>query len=226
MHGLKQSSPTWPSSLSPKLRLPFPSPAFPTCSPKLFPFLRPSGFALQPWGLWDPGVCLFAEGFHRWGSWNQLLPEVSAPPVCAEPLSSSCHLLCTGIPLLLSPRCQGHQALTHTSSLLCRVLKDQERTAGERISPKIPEGGFFPLVLWFCFSASPVGSGGQTAHQGSAPSQLLRPFRGLSVCAVHEAGRGGNLVLLFYINMSFCKHVLGIILYRFTFVCGLWIFLY
>lgn len=170
--------------------------------------------------------CLFAEGFHGWGSWNQLLPEVSTPPVCAEPLSSSCHLLCTGIPLLLSPRCQGHQALTHTSSLLCRVLKDQERTAGERTSSKIPEGGFFPLVLWFCFSASPVGSGGQTAHQGSAPSQLPRPFRGLSVCAVHEAGRGGNLVLLFYINMSFCKHVLGIILYRFTFVCGLWIFLY
>lgn len=107
MHGLKQSSPTWPSSLSPKLRLPFPSPAFPTCSPKLFPFPRPSGFALQPWGLWDPGVCLFAEGFHGWGSWNQLLPEVSTPPVCAEPLSSRCHLLCTAIPLLLSPPLPG-----------------------------------------------------------------------------------------------------------------------
>lgn len=158
------------------------------------------------------GISCFLRSLHPLSVLSLCPPAVTS---CAQPSLCCC-----------PPRCQGHQALTHTSSLLCRVLKDQERTAGERTSSKIPEGGFFPLVLWFCFSASPVGSGGQTAHQGSAPSQLPRPFRGLSVCAVHEAGRGGNLVLLFYINMSFCKHVLGIILYRFTFVCGLWIFLY
>lgn len=71
MHGLKQGSPAQQSSLSPKLRLRFPTPAFPTCSPKLCSLLKPSGFALLPWGLWDP--CLFAEGFHLWEGWN-LLP--------------------------------------------------------------------------------------------------------------------------------------------------------
>lgn len=195
MHGLKQSSPTWPSSLSPKLRLPFPSPAFPTCSPKLFPFPRPSGFALQPWGLWDPGAVCLLKDFTGGGAGISCFLR-SLHPVCAEPLSSCCHLLCTGIPLLLSPHWQSHQALTHTSSLLCRVLKDQERTAGERTSPKIPEGGFFPSVLWFCFSASPVGSRGQTAHQGSAPSQLLRPFHGLCVlCMRLGEGQPGFTVL-------------------------------
>lgn len=175
---------------------PISQPCFPHLLSKAVPISEALWVCSAAMGTVGSWCCLFAEGFHGWGSWNQLLPEVSTPPVCAEPLSSCCHLLCTGIPLLLSPHWQSHQALTHTSSLLCRVLKDQERTAGERTSPKIPEGGFFPSVLWFCFSASPVGSRGQTAHQGSAPSQPLRPFRGLCVlCMRLGEGQPGFTVL-------------------------------
>lgn len=114
-HGLKQRSPAWQSSLSSKLRLWFPSLAFPTCSPKLYSLLRPSGFALLPWGLWDLGACVFAEGFHLQGSWNQLLPwgtynpspcRASFPALLPSPLSARqtvCHLLCRGITVCCCP---------------------------------------------------------------------------------------------------------------------------
>lgn len=94
MHGLKQRSPAWQSSLSPKLRLRFPSPAFPTCSLKLYSLLRPSGFALLPW---DCGILVLAyllKDFICGRAGISYFPEVLITPLLVEPLSlHSCPVL-------------------------------------------------------------------------------------------------------------------------------------
>lgn len=110
MHGLKQSSPTWPRSLSPKLRLPFPSPASPTCSPKLFPFPRRSGFALQLWGLWV--FVGFLKGFMD-GELESAVSE-AITPLSLLSCCPCCHLLCTDTPLLLSPTARATKHLPTT----------------------------------------------------------------------------------------------------------------
>lgn len=181
---------------------PISQPCFPHLLSKAVPISEALWVCSAAMGTVGSWCCLFAEGFHGWGSWNQLLPEVSTPPVCAEPLSSCCHLLCTGIPLLLSPHWQSHQALTHTSSLLCRVLKDQERTAGERTSPKIPEGGFFPfgfVVLFLCIACG-LERSNSTSGLCSFPAPAALPW---TVCAVHEAGRGAAWFYCFILTCPF-----------------------
>lgn len=81
---------------------------------------------------------------------------------------------------------------------------------------------------WLWSAADTVDLKVQMASQGSAHSQSVWPFHGLPACLYRAWGwERVNLVLLFYINMSFCKYVtVWNYFVPVYIVWGLWIFLY
>ena len=118
------------------------------------------------------------------------------------------------------------------SSLVCLKGQEINDCLGKK-EPWIPEGGFFFLILWgffvcwfwHCLSlplccqsallpecwlwcAADTDLEGQRTSPGFAHSWYMLPFCGLPVCLCCAwSWERVNLGLLFYINMSFCKHV-------------------
>lgn len=162
MHGLKQSSPTWPSSLSPKLRLPSPSPAFPT-SQSCSQFRGPRGLLCS---CGDCGilvlVCLLKD-FMGGGA------GISCPLRSLHPLSLLSLCPCAPILSAVTSCAQASPAAvpplpgppsTYPHQFLAMLSPEGSgKNCWERRSPTIPQGWIFPFgfVILFPYIAHGLG---------------------------------------------------------------------